>query len=565
MSSVHFTIGGVPEHFNYPWYYAAEEGIRLQRSAVSYTWQSFPGGTGAMCEALRKGEVDVAIMLTEGAVADIVKGNPSRIIGTYVNSPLVWGVHVSAKSPFQSEEELEGKKIAISRYQSGSHLMSFVHAQQQGWDTEALDFELVGGLEGARKALSADEAQVFLWEKFTTKPIVDRGEFRRVGECVTPWPCFVLVAREEVCEKHQAELLELLYGIRRVMAEMEQPQKIDYISRRFELQRTDVQEWFAQTEWHCAPTISASELDKVQQTLQALSILEERQPARSLCAPFCVFTEQGLSGNMYNWRVNSVYKALAQEGKTKGPLALGDLLALGHLDQYHYLGVDACYALSETLSLDEHDYVYDIGSGVGGTARVLADCSGCQVLGIELQPELCRLSTELTRRVGLSGKVTFKAGNFLDYEWGETFDHFVSLLVFLHLPEREAVLKHCFRALKPGGRFFIEDFVALGAFTEQEQAALNDQVSAVQVSTAEQYQQDLEAAGFTAVVVQPMTEPWQQWTQQRYDAFKAEAPQHRSLFGNPLYEKRLAFYQTIADLFAGGHLGGVRITGKKPA
>ncbi|HKK80115.1 MAG TPA: methyltransferase domain-containing protein [Phaeodactylibacter sp.] len=565
MSKAHFKVGGVPEHFNYPWYYAAERDMSLARSDVSFSWRSFPGGTGAMCEALRKGEVDVAIMLTEGAVADIVKGNPSRIIGTYVNSPLVWGVHVSANSPFHSVEELEGQKIAISRYQSGSHLMAFVHAQQQGWNTRELDFELVGGLEGAREALAEDRAQVFLWEKFTTKPIVDRGEFRRVGECLTPWPCFVLVARQEVCENRQADLLELLYGIRQLMETIEPSQKIDYISQRFEQQRADVEEWFGQTEWYCAPTISSAELDKVQDTLEALSILDTRKAVRDLCAPFCVFAEQGLSGSMYNWRVNSVYKALEQQGKAEGPLGLKDLLALGHLDQYHYLGAEACYELADALSLDEQHYVYDIGSGVGGTARVLADCSGCQVLGVELQPELCRLSTELTRRVGLAGRVDFKAGNFLDYEWDEVFDDFVSLLVFLHLPERSTVLDHCYRALKPDGQFFIEDFVALNPFSAEEKSQLRDRVSAVQVSSAAQYQQDLEAAGFIDVELQDMSDAWRVWTQQRHDSFQAEASKHRALFGDQLYEKRLSFYKVIADLFAGSNLGGVRITGRKPA
>ena len=565
MSKAHFTVGGVPEHFNYPWYYAAEHDASLAHSDVSFSWRPFPGGTGAMCEALRKGEVDLAIMLTEGAVADIVKGNPSRIIGTYVNSPLAWGVHVSAKSPFHSVDELEGQKIAISRYQSGSHLMSFVHAQQQGWDISKLDFELVGGLEGAREALAEDRAQVFLWEKFTTKPIVDRGEFRRVGECLTPWPCFVLVAREEVCENQQAELLELLYGIRQLMDGMDADHKTRYISQRFEQQPSDVEEWFAQTEWYCAPTISAAELNKVQEALQALSILDTQKPARELCAPFCVFAEQGLSGSMYNWRVNSVYKALEQAGKAEGPLALNDLLALGHLDQYHYLGAEACYELSDVLALDSQDYVYDIGSGVGGTARVLADCSGCKVLGVELQPELCRLSTELTRRIGLSEQVAFKAGDFLDYEWDEVFDDFVSLLVFLHLPERKLVLDHCYRALKPGGQFFIEDFVALNPFLPAEKKLLRDRVSAVQVSSAERYRQDLEAAGFTEIKLQDMSEAWRVWTQQRRDAFQTEAAGHRALFGDQLYDERLSFYKVIAGLFAGGNLGGVRITGRKPA
>lgn len=563
MPLAHFTVGGVPEHFNYPWYHAAEHDQSFADRRFSFEWRSFPGGTGAMCAALRSGEIDVAIMLTEGAVADISHGNPSRIIGTYVNSPLTWGIHVSAQSSFQNVMELREEKFAISRYQSGSHLMAYVNAQQQGWNPNELQFEVVGGMEGARKALKSDQAQVFMWEKFTTKPIVDQGEFRRVGNCVTPWPCFVLVAREEVIEKEQAGLLEMLYSIRRIMSQMEEAEKMDYISRRFEQERQDVVEWYRQTEWYCAPVIGRSTLREVQDTLKALSVIEQPLPAERLCAPFCNFSEQGLSGTMYSWRVESVYKSLEQNGKAEGPLQLSDLLELGHLDQYHYLGEAACYEVSKALSLDESSYVYDIGSGVGGTARVLADCSGCRVLGIELQSELCRLSTELTHRVGLEDKVEFKAGDFLRYEWEEVFDHFVSLLVFLHIPDRKLALQHCNRALKEQGTFVIEDFVALGAFGPEEEQVLQQMVSAPSVTTAEAYEKDLKAAGFTDLKLQPMTDSWKSWTRSRYEQFKEESYRHRSLFGDQLYGQRLQFYRAIANLFENGNLGGLRISGRK--
>ena len=49
-----------------------------------------------------------------------------------------------------------------------------------------------------------------MWEKFTTKPLVDSGEWRRVGECVTPWPCFVVAATNTALEKFGPDLLEVL-------------------------------------------------------------------------------------------------------------------------------------------------------------------------------------------------------------------------------------------------------------------------------------------------------------------------------------------------------------------
>jgi hypothetical protein len=55
-----------------------------------------PEGTGKMCQMLRDGETDIAVILTEGIVKDITAGNPSKIVQVYVDSPLIWGIHVAA-------------------------------------------------------------------------------------------------------------------------------------------------------------------------------------------------------------------------------------------------------------------------------------------------------------------------------------------------------------------------------------------------------------------------------------------------------------------------------------
>lgn len=551
-----FRVGGVPEHFNYPWYLTASDN-------PFFEWEAYPGGTGAMGEALREGQLDVALMLTEGAVADIHKGNPSQIVGTYVQSPLTWGIHVGADSPYQTIAGLEHRVFGISRYTSGSHLMAYVNAQQQGWDASQVKFEVVGDFEGARKAMQAGAIDAFMWEKFTTKPLVDSGEWRRVGVCVTPWPCFVLVARQEVIDARQPDLLKLMHYIQQRLEHTPREEKLLYISEHFNLQAADVADWYEQTTWSCSPVMASTELDKVQHYLKALGVIDCVRPPRSLCAPFVVFAENGLSEVMYNWRVESVYKKLAEEGLGHGKLSLADLLELGHLDQYHYLGADACYEVAEALDLKETDQVYDVGSGVGGTGRVLADCSGAAIVGVELQPELCRLATELTERVGLQDRVTFKAGDFLNYDWEADFDHFISLLVFLHVPDRRRALEHCYQALKPGGQFFIEDFVLLQPPTPSEQRVLKHTVSARSVTHPSAYEEDLRLAGFEVRQQQDMTAPWREWTKNRFQDFRANAEEHRAFFGEGLYNDRLAFYKVIAELFEGGHIGGLRITGAK--
>lgn len=97
-------IGGVPEHFNLPWHQAISQGD-FEKQGIRVEWKEYPGGTGEMTRDLRNGSLDLAVLLTEGIVADIVKGNPSKIISLYVESPLIWGIHVPARSDLQHIDE----------------------------------------------------------------------------------------------------------------------------------------------------------------------------------------------------------------------------------------------------------------------------------------------------------------------------------------------------------------------------------------------------------------------------------------------------------------------------
>ena len=186
-------IIGVPEHFNLPWHLALEEGAFEERG-IDLQWTDIPEGTGKMCQMLASGETDLAIILTEGLVKSISEGNSSKIVQEYIASPLLWGVHVGSASPYKGISDLKNTKAAISRFGSGSHLMAYVNAQKEGWDTATLQFEIINTLDGAVIALTNGTADYFMWEHFTTKPLVDNGSFRRLTDCPTPWPCFVIAA-----------------------------------------------------------------------------------------------------------------------------------------------------------------------------------------------------------------------------------------------------------------------------------------------------------------------------------------------------------------------------------
>jgi sulfonate transport system substrate-binding protein len=276
-------IGGVPEHFNYSWHKAMEEGL-FSSNNIDVQWTDFPGGTGAMAESLSMGILDVAIMLTEGAVAAIAKGCPARILHFAVDSPLVWGIHTGAGSTLQIEEDIKGKTIAISRYGSGSHLMSIVQAYQKKWALDHMQWLEVKNIDGARQALLAGKADVFLWERYTTKPLVDEGSFRLLGLLPTPWPAFVLVVSNAFLEKHKPEVEQISKVILEVQKTLKQePFLAQTLSMRYQLKEVDVLEWLKQTEWSGSTAILEQQIGEVIESLLKAEVLEcQIEPQRIL-------------------------------------------------------------------------------------------------------------------------------------------------------------------------------------------------------------------------------------------------------------------------------------------
>ncbi|MCT4698630.1 substrate-binding domain-containing protein [Tenacibaculum haliotis] len=275
-------IGGVPEHFNYPWYITLKN-KEFTNQNINLRWQDYPGGTGQMCKALRSGDVDIAIVLTEGIIKDIINGNPSKITQTFVKSPLIWGIHVGHKSKFKKIEDLENATVAISRFGSGSHLMAIVNAHNNGWDIDKLKFKVVGDLQGGIDALTNGDADYFMWEHFTTKPLVDNNTFRRLGDCPTPWPCFVVAVRNEVLENNFEEVKKVLDIVNSCTSDFKNIENIDKtLAIRYEQQLEDIQEWLSITEWTDGKPVTENLITGIQNKMLGFNVIDSKKDSNEL-------------------------------------------------------------------------------------------------------------------------------------------------------------------------------------------------------------------------------------------------------------------------------------------
>jgi ABC-type nitrate/sulfonate/bicarbonate transport system substrate-binding protein len=270
-------IGGVPEHFNLPWRLAIEEG-RFREIGLDLHWSDMGGGTGQMIRGLETGALDIAVLLTEGITKSILEGLKAKIIQIYVVSPLHWGIHVPFKSDFKTVDDLKHQTFAISREGSGSHLMTYVKASQEGWETNTLKFNVVGDIYGGLWALEHNEAQAFLWEKYTTFPYTEQGKCRYIDEVVTPWPCFVIAVREEVLNENRVLLKEMCRVVNEKAFEVKKSENtVEVISWRYNLRSGQVENWLIETDWNYDGIEDPLAFDKTIRYLLKLKLIQPEQ------------------------------------------------------------------------------------------------------------------------------------------------------------------------------------------------------------------------------------------------------------------------------------------------
>ncbi|MBC7426439.1 MAG: ABC transporter substrate-binding protein [Bacteroidia bacterium] len=268
-------IGGVPEHFNLPWQLAMEMGL-FEKEGIDLQWEFYPAGTGAMVKALKEGNLDMAVLLTEGAISAIINGLEAKLVQQYVSSPLIWGIHSGPDSGINNIGGCENRKYAISRFGSGSHLMAMIDAEVRGKKINQEDFVLIENMAGALKSLTENASQAFFWEKYTTKPLVDSGQLRRIGDFVTPWSCFQIAASNKALAEQNNAVIKICEIIGFTASQfMKAPNAIDILIEKFGMNEEDAHNWFYSTEWQTDNQISSKMIENVMFSLKKIGAIGE--------------------------------------------------------------------------------------------------------------------------------------------------------------------------------------------------------------------------------------------------------------------------------------------------
>ena len=180
-------------------------------------------------------------------------------------------------------------------------------------------------------------------------------------------------------------------------------------------------------------------------------------------------------------------------GKNIDALAVDDLAPI---DEFHTRGRASTLELAEIVNLKNNDLILDVGCGLGGTARYLAEQYNCHVSGIDLTEEYISVGKWLTELVGLSDQVELHQGSALDIPFkNEKFDVVWTEHVQMNISDNYRFYSEIARVLKPGGRLLFHDiFRGLGEPPFYPAPWAEDE-SISKLATEEEARATIEAAG----------------------------------------------------------------------
>ena len=177
------------------------------------------------------------------------------------------------------------------------------------------------------------------------------------------------------------------------------------------------------------------------------------------------------------------------------------------VDEFHIGGVAATQALLDQVGLTRDMRVLDIGCGIGGTPRFIAESYGCRVTGIDLTPDFIDAAATLNQMVGLDQVVDVHVASALDLPFDAgTFDAATLVHVGMNIPDKAALMTQAARALKPGGHFAVYDVMATDSGDLAFPVPWSEGPQTSFLEPLDAYVAAAQAAGFDVIATRDRTE-----------------------------------------------------------
>jgi SAM-dependent methyltransferase len=205
-----------------------------------------------------------------------------------------------------------------------------------------------------------------------------------------------------------------------------------------------------------------------------------------------------------HWGQGDVYaRILSALEKASKPLDALTVEDLAPVDHFHARGFPATVELADQLPIKADQHLLDIGCGLGGPARYLAQRFGCKVSGIDITAPFVEAANRLTALVRMDGRVEVSLGdgNRLPYD-DESFDGAYTQHVTMNVADRGMFFAEAHRVLKRGAFFALTEHGLGPTGNPHYPLPWSEDGSGAYLATPADTQRQLEAAGFVEVKVE---------------------------------------------------------------
>jgi SAM-dependent methyltransferase len=192
--------------------------------------------------------------------------------------------------------------------------------------------------------------------------------------------------------------------------------------------------------------------------------------------------------------IAAIHEGVIALGKTTSTVTIDDLAPM---DEFHIGGRTATVELVGQLNLSAADNVLDIGCGLGGAARFVAEQYQCHVTGVDLTRDYIQAGEALCRWVGLDHRVSLRHADALSMPFPDhTFSAAYMLHAGMNIADKVRLCSEVSRVLKSGSLFAVYDVMRTGDgdLTYPVPWATTPDTNAV--AEPEQYRSGLRSAGF---------------------------------------------------------------------